>query len=107
MLRSAQVIDLDGYRPNVGINLCNDRGRLLWARRIGQDAWQFPHGGIRRAEAPHEALFRELTEELGLRPEHVEVLGDTRGWLRYRRPRRGGRRGGGPGGGGRGRGGEL
>jgi len=82
------VIDLDGYRPNVGIILCNDRGRLLWARRIGQDAWQFPQGGIRRDEAPHEALFRELNEELGLRPEHVEVLGNTRGWLRYRLPRR-------------------
>lgn len=82
------MIDLDGYRPNVGIILCNDRGRLLWARRIGQDAWQFPQGGIRREETPHEALFRELNEELGLKPEHVEVMGNTRGWLRYRLPRR-------------------
>ena len=82
------MIDLDGYRPNVGIILCNDRGRLLWARRIGQDAWQFPQGGIRVDETPREALFRELNEELGLRPEHVEVIGNTRGWLRYRLPRR-------------------
>lgn len=82
------MIDLDGYRPNVGIILCNDRGRLLWARRIGQDAWQFPQGGIRRDETPLEALFRELNEELGLKPEHVEVMGNTRGWLRYRLPRR-------------------
>ena len=82
------MIDLDGYRPNVGIILCNDRGRLLWARRIGQDAWQFPQGGIRREETPEEALFRELNEELGLSPEHVEVIGNTRGWLRYRLPSR-------------------
>lgn len=82
------MIDLDGYRPNVGIILSNDCGRLLWARRIGQDAWQFPQGGIRRDEAPQEALFRELNEELGLNPEQVEVIGNTRGWLRYRLPRR-------------------
>ncbi len=82
------MIDLEGYRPNVGIILSNDRGRLLWARRIGQDAWQFPQGGIRCEETPEEALYRELNEELGLLPEHVEVMGNTRGWLRYRLPSR-------------------
>jgi putative (di)nucleoside polyphosphate hydrolase len=82
------VIDIDGYRPNVGIILSNDRGRLLWARRIGQDAWQFPQGGIHSEETPEEALFRELNEELGLYPEHVEIMGRTEGWLRYRLPKR-------------------
>ncbi len=81
------MIDRDGYRPNVGIILTNDRGRLFWARRIGQDAWQFPQGGIRRGETPLEALYRELTEEVGLQPDDVEVLGSTRGWLRYRLPK--------------------
>ena len=82
------MIDIDGYRPNVGIILSNDCGRLLWARRIGQDAWQFPQGGIHSEETPEEALFRELNEELGLFPEHVEVMGHTQGWLRYRLPKR-------------------
>ena len=82
------MIDLDGYRPNVGIILSNDRGRLLWARRIGQDAWQFPQGGIHASETPEEALFRELNEELGLYPEQVQIMGNTRGWLRYRLPQR-------------------
>jgi len=82
------VIDSDGYRPNIGIILGNERGQLFWARRIGQDAWQFPQGGIRQDETPRDALFRELHEEVGLRPEHVEVTGWTRGWLRYRLPRR-------------------
>ncbi|RMD80390.1 MAG: RNA pyrophosphohydrolase [Gammaproteobacteria bacterium] len=82
------MVDADGFRPNVGIILSNAEGRLLWARRIGQDAWQFPQGGIRRGESPEEALFRELHEELGLEPRHVSVLGQTRGWLRYRLPRR-------------------
>jgi putative (di)nucleoside polyphosphate hydrolase len=80
------VIDSEGYRPNVGIILSNREGRLFWARRIGQNAWQFPQGGIRLQETPEEALFRELTEEVGLCPEDVEVIGATRGWLRYRLP---------------------
>ena len=83
-----QVIDLDGYRPNVGIILSNAAGELLWARRIGQDAWQFPQGGIHSGETPEEAMYRELHEELGLAPEDVLVMGNTRGWLRYRLPKR-------------------
>lgn len=82
------MIDSDGYRPNVGIVLVNGQGKLFWARRIGQDAWQFPQGGIRSDETPEEAMFRELTEEVGLSSEHVEVMGATRGWLRYRLPKR-------------------
>ncbi|MGH8455123.1 MAG: RNA pyrophosphohydrolase [Nevskiales bacterium] len=82
------MIDSDGYRPNVGIILSNPLGRVLWAKRIGQNAWQFPQGGIREGESAEEALFRELNEELGLLPEHVTVVGCTRHWLRYRLPKR-------------------
>lgn len=81
------MIDPDGFRPNVGIILSNPEGQLLWARRIGQNAWQFPQGGMRSDETPSEAMYRELAEEVGLYPEHVEVMGATRGWLRYRLPR--------------------
>lgn len=82
------MIDENGYRPNVGIILCNDSGQVLWARRIGQDAWQFPQGGIKDGESTEQALFRELGEEVGLSEQDVEILGCTRGWLRYRLPRR-------------------
>ena len=81
------MIDSEGYRLNVGIILCNEQGRLFWARRIGQRSWQFPQGGIQRDESPEQAMFRELAEEVGLRPEHVEIIGCTKGWLRYRLPR--------------------
>lgn len=91
------MIDADGFRPNVGIIVANDAGQLLWARRIGgQDAWQFPQGGINEGESPKQALYRELEEEIGLLPENVEVLASTRGWLRYRLPKRYIRRGKGP-----------
>jgi putative (di)nucleoside polyphosphate hydrolase len=83
-----QVIDSQGYRANVGIILSNREGRVLWARRLGQDSWQFPQGGIKAHETPEQALFRELREEIGLTPEQVEIIGSTRGWLRYRLPKR-------------------
>jgi len=80
------MIDTDGYRMNVGIILTNQEGQVLWAKRVGQDAWQFPQGGIKAYETPKRALFRELYEELGLTAKQVHVLGATRGWLRYRLP---------------------
>ena len=82
------VIDSEGYRANVGIILCNSEGRLLWAKRIRQRSWQFPQGGIRAGELPEEAMFRELEEEIGLQPQHVDVVGCTKDWLRYRLPPR-------------------
>jgi putative (di)nucleoside polyphosphate hydrolase len=83
------VVDEDGFRPNVGIILVDSEGKLLWARRIGnQDAWQFPQGGIKNNEAPETALYRELGEETGLQKHDVEILGVTRGWLSYRLPKR-------------------
>jgi putative (di)nucleoside polyphosphate hydrolase len=60
----------------------------LWAKRIRQRSWQFPQGGIRKGETPEEAMYRELEEEIGLQPGHVDVVGYTKGWLRYRLPDR-------------------
>jgi putative (di)nucleoside polyphosphate hydrolase len=82
------VIDRQGFRPNVGIILCNDAGELFWARRIGEDAWQFPQGGILADETPEQAVFRELAEEVGLKPHDVQLIGRTASWLRYRIPKR-------------------
>lgn len=82
------MIDSEGFRSNVGIMLANGKGELLWARRIGQDAWQFPQGGIDEGESVEQALFRELDEEVGLEAKDVEIISCTRGWLRYRLPER-------------------
>lgn len=79
----------DGFRPNVGILVVNDRAQVLWARRKGsRDAWQFPQGGIDAGETPEQAMYRELREEVGLAPEAVQLLARTGGWLRYRVPKR-------------------
>ena len=82
-------IDSEGFRPNVGIIVLNERGQALWARRVGgKDAWQFPQGGINPGESPEQALYRELYEEVGLTRSQVTLLASTRGWLRYRLPQR-------------------
>jgi putative (di)nucleoside polyphosphate hydrolase len=80
------MLDDDGYRPNVGIILCNDEGQVLWARRCGRDGWQFPQGGMRQQESPEAAMYRELKEEIGLDAHHVTVMGRTRDWLHYDLP---------------------
>ena len=82
------MIDSKGYRHNVGIILCNDAGRVFWAKRAGTSSWQFPQGGVDEGETPEAAMYRELREETGLKPEHVQLLGRSRYWLRYRLPDR-------------------
>lgn len=82
------MIDADGFRPNVGIILTNPAGQVLWARRTGYDAWQFPQGGIIEHESPEQAMYRELWEEVGLENHDVNIIASTRGWLRYRLPSR-------------------
>ena len=80
------MIDSKGFRSNVGIVICNRQGQLLWAKRIGQSAWQFPQGGIKQSESVEEALFRELNEEVGLSEADVQILHQTEDWLHYRLP---------------------
>ncbi len=81
------MIDENGYRPNVGIIIVNKEGKLFWGKRLYQDAWQFPQGGMRENETPQQAVFRELKEEVGLEPSDVRVLGRTQDWLTYDLPK--------------------
>ncbi len=81
------MLDREGFRPHVGIILVNARNEVFWGKRIREHSWQFPQGGIKHGESPEQAMYRELFEEVGLRPEHVKILGRTRGWLRYEVPR--------------------
>lgn len=82
------MLDRDGFRPNVGIILLNQKSQVFWGKRIRTHSWQFPQGGIDRGENPEQAMFRELHEEVGLMPQHVQVLARTRDWLRYEVPDR-------------------
>ena len=77
------------YRPCVGIMLVNAENKAFVGKRIDNregDWWQMPQGGVDEGEAPEDALLRELAEETGARPEHVEVLGQLADELFYDLP---------------------
>ena len=85
------MLDKEGYRPNVGIILLNQRNEVFWGKRIGQHSWQFPQGGIQQGENPKDAMLRELQEEIGLlrrqnqqRPRRVAYKGQKQIWFLLR-----------------------
>lgn len=82
------MIDENGYRANVGMIIINKENKVFWGRRVGQQSWQFPQGGVDDDESPLDAMYRELWEETGLKPEHVELLSETNDWLAYDLPKR-------------------
>lgn len=77
------MLDREGYRPNVGIIITNNRNEVFWGKRVREYSWQFPQGGIKPGESPEAAMYRELLEEVGLLPNHVKILGRTKDWIRY------------------------
>ena len=77
------MIDKNGYRANVAIILLNKQNRLFWGQRKNRSSWQFPQGGVSVNESPLESMYRELHEEIGLRPQDVDVIASTRDWIKY------------------------
>ncbi|GAA5122499.1 NUDIX domain-containing protein [Luteolibacter yonseiensis] len=74
------------YRPNVAALIVNSVGNLLICERWTiPGAWQFPQGGVDAGESLIEALHREVSEEVGLGPNHYEVVSHREGY-RYLYP---------------------
>jgi putative (di)nucleoside polyphosphate hydrolase len=71
------------YRSNVAaIIQAADQKIFVGERSEVRGAWQFPQGGVKKSESALEALFRELREEVSLRPFHYRVI-DSKGPYRY------------------------
>lgn len=82
------MIDTEGYRLNVGFIIASKNAKVFLAKRINQNAWQFPQGGLFEEERLEDALFRELKEEVGLSSDMVKIIGCTKNWLRYKLPKK-------------------
>jgi putative (di)nucleoside polyphosphate hydrolase len=76
------------YRPCVGIVMTNTAGLIFAGQRADMTtpAWQMPQGGIDKGESPQQAGLRELTEETGINPDQVTIMGETKDWLPYDLP---------------------
>jgi putative (di)nucleoside polyphosphate hydrolase len=84
---SAQISAPLLYRPNVAAILERHNGDIFVAERINvKGAWQFPQGGVDSGEALEAAFYRELEEEIGVKPEHIEII-ESRSGYRYAFPK--------------------
>lgn len=57
---------------------------LMGERAHDAGQWQLPQGGLEGNETPHEALQREMFEEVGV--TEVKVLKETAEWIHYEWP---------------------
>lgn len=74
------------YRPNVAALMVNAAGNLLICERSTiPGAWQFPQGGVDAGESLEQALFREVREEIGLKPADYDIVSRRDGY-RYLYP---------------------
>jgi len=75
------------FRAGVGAVTFNGSGQVLaLERRDVAGAWQLPQGGLKRSEMPDQALFREIREETGLLPRHLEKKFEAPVWMGYELP---------------------
>lgn len=68
-----RIIDIDKCIYRVSIKaLIIDKNKILLVKEWDDEWWSFPGGGIEHGESIQQALYREITEELGIYPKDIK-----------------------------------
>ncbi len=74
------------YRRNVAAVIVDAAGRVLLGRKSDSSRfWHFPQGGVGHKETFEQALWRELREETGLTPQHLQIVARIGGFCYHYR----------------------
>ncbi|WP_299307382.1 RNA pyrophosphohydrolase [uncultured Croceicoccus sp.] len=77
------------YRPCAGLMIVNEDGRVFVGKRLDTkegDWWQMPQGGVDPGEDMHDAAFREMYEETGIRSDKARIEAQSEEELFYNLP---------------------
>ncbi len=70
------------YRVSLKAIIRNDKGEVLLNKEGDSDTWSLPGGGWDHGETEHEALARELHEEVGYTGDFTaQIIGTDVFWL--------------------------
>lgn len=68
-----RITDIDKCIYRVSIKaLIIDKNKILLVKEWDDEWWSFPGGGIEHGESIQQALYREITEELGINPKDIK-----------------------------------
>jgi len=79
-------------RNCVGALIFSNEGKILLGQRSSKKKtevgkWQFPQGGVEVDEDEYVAVLREVWEEIGLNPEHLQLVQKLDRRLIYTHPK--------------------
>ncbi|WP_440107240.1 NUDIX domain-containing protein [Streptosporangium sp. H16] len=62
-------------KPSASVFVRNDEGAVLLLKRVDNDLWTIPTGGLKKGETVAQCAVRECEEETGLKVEITGLVG--------------------------------
>ena len=81
-------VSQEKYRACVGLMVINKKKEFFTGQRLDfkSNAWQMPQGGINDGENAESAAFRELEEETSIGKCDVQLIAESKNWIKYDLP---------------------